>query len=117
MVLLQRGLQIKKKNILEKGNYPPVSVLPAISKFVERAIFDQLTDFHFRDRTISVKGGAMVFCFILNFFSDNTRVIIFIFFVTQSLTLGYDKNSETDFFFSPPKSEYFYQNLLKELNF
>jgi hypothetical protein len=35
----------KKKNILEKGNYRPVSVLPTISKFVERAIFDQLTDF------------------------------------------------------------------------
>jgi hypothetical protein len=33
----------KKKNILEKGNYRPVSVLPTISKFVERAIFDQLT--------------------------------------------------------------------------
>jgi hypothetical protein len=35
----------KKKNILEKGNYRPVSVLPTISTFVERAIFDQLTDF------------------------------------------------------------------------
>ena len=35
----------KKNNILEKGNYRPVSVLPTISKFVDRAIFDQLTDF------------------------------------------------------------------------
>jgi hypothetical protein len=35
----------KKKNILEKGNYRPVSILPTISKFVERAIFDQLADF------------------------------------------------------------------------
>jgi hypothetical protein len=35
----------KKNNILEKGNYRPVSVLPTISTFVERAIFDQLTDF------------------------------------------------------------------------
>jgi hypothetical protein len=35
----------KKKNILEKGNYHPVSVLPTISKFVEIAFFDQLTDF------------------------------------------------------------------------
>jgi hypothetical protein len=41
----QVRLLFKKKNILEKGNYPPVSVLPTISKFVERAIFDQLTDF------------------------------------------------------------------------
>jgi hypothetical protein len=35
----------KNNNILEKGNYLPVSVFPTISKFVERAIFDQLTDF------------------------------------------------------------------------
>jgi hypothetical protein len=35
----------KKNNTLEKGNYRPISVLPTISKFVERAIFDQLTDF------------------------------------------------------------------------
>ena len=31
--------------VLEKGNYRPVSVSPTISKFVERAIFDQLTNF------------------------------------------------------------------------
>jgi hypothetical protein len=29
-------------------------------------------------------GGVMVFCFVQNLFSDNTRVRIFIFFVAQS---------------------------------
>ena len=50
----------KKKNILEKGNYRPVSVLPTISKFVERAIFDQLTDFfnfHFHPSLSAFRKG------------------------------------------------------------
>jgi hypothetical protein len=47
-----------------------------------------------------------------------TRVRIFIFSVTQCTILFtefnirlYDKNSESDFFFSPPKSEYFFSNI------
>ena len=59
----------------------------------------------------------MVFCFVQNFFSENTRVRIFIFFVAQSaifflqnLTLGYmTKTLNHIFFFPPPKSEYFFQ--------
>jgi hypothetical protein len=50
----------KKNNILEKGNYRPVSVLPTISKFVERAIFDQLTDFfnfHFHPSLSAFRKG------------------------------------------------------------
>ena len=51
------------------------------------------------------------------FFSDNTRIRIFIFFVAQSANFFsrfnirlYDKNSESDYyFFPPPKSEYFFQ--------
>ena len=35
----------KKNNILDKSNYRPISVLPTISKFYERAIFDQLMEF------------------------------------------------------------------------
>ena len=35
----------KKNNSLDKSNYRPVSVLPTISKFDERAIFDQLMEF------------------------------------------------------------------------
>ena len=60
----------------------------------------------------------MVFCFVQNFFSDNTRVIIFLFFLSHKAQIFfpefnirlYDKNSESDYFFSPPpKSEYFFQ--------
>ena len=35
----------KKNSTLSKGNYRPVSVLPAISKFFERAVYIQITDF------------------------------------------------------------------------
>jgi hypothetical protein len=60
----------------------------------------------------------MVFCFVHNFFfSDNTRVRIFIFFCrakreffSQNLTLGYmTKTLNQIIFFPPPKSEYFFQ--------
>ena len=34
-----------KNDQLDKTNYRPVSVLPAISKFFERTIFDQLSSF------------------------------------------------------------------------
>jgi hypothetical protein len=50
-------------NILEKGNYRPVSVLPTISKFVERAIFDQLTDFfnfHFHPSLSVFRKGVSI---------------------------------------------------------
>ena len=68
----------------------------------------------FRDRPFNLKGGGG-FCFVQNFFSDNTRVRIFgffchamreIFFPEFNIRL-YDKNSELDFFFFlPTKSEY-----------
>ena len=45
----------------------------------------------------------------MNFFSDNTKVRIFIFLSEINIML-YDKNSESNFFFSPPKSEYFFQH-------
>jgi hypothetical protein len=35
----------KKSNALDKSNYRPVSILPVISKFFERAINDQLVFF------------------------------------------------------------------------
>jgi hypothetical protein len=58
----------------------------------------------------------MVFRFVQKFFSDNTKVRIFV-FVAQSTKFFpefnirlYDKNSESDYsFFPPPKSEYFFQ--------
>ena len=72
--------------------------------------------FQFRDRPFNLKGLWFFVSFRI-FFSDNTRVRIFIFFVTESATFFpefnirlYDKNSESDyFFFPPPKSEYFFQ--------
>jgi hypothetical protein len=38
----------------------------------------------FRDRPFNLKGGLWFFVSFRNFFSDNTRVRIFIFFVAQS---------------------------------
>ena len=50
--------------------------------------------------------GVMVICFVQNFFSNNTRIRIFIFFARQSAIFFpefnirlYDKNSESDYFF------------------
>ena len=54
-----------------------------------------------RDRPFNLQGGGYGFLFRSEFFfSDNTRVRIFIFF--QNLTSNY-------FFFPPPNSEYFFQ--------
>ena len=64
------------------------------------------------------RGGLWFFVSFRNFFSDNTRVRIFIFFLSREawifipeFNIGlYDKNSESHyFFFPPPKSEYFFQ--------
>ena len=60
------------------------------------------------------RGWGLCFFFVPIFFSDNTRVRLSflcrakreIFFPEFNIRL-YDKNSESDFFFSPPKSEYF----------
>ena len=62
-----------------------------------------------RDRPFNLKGGGVLgFCFVQNFFF-NTRVRILYFFVAQYIIRLYDKNCESDFFFPPPKSEYFFQ--------
>jgi hypothetical protein len=58
----------------------------------------------------------MVFCFVQKFvFRQNELEYLFflsgkalIFFQEFKIRL-YDKNSESDFFFPPPKSEYFFQ--------
>ena len=50
----------RRRIFKKKGNYRPVSVLPTISKFVERAIFDQLTDFfnfHFHPSLSAFRKG------------------------------------------------------------
>ena len=59
----------------------------------------------------------MAFCFVQNFFFGQHKSYNIYFFCRakreiffQNLTLDYDKNSESDyFFFPPPKSEYFFQ--------
>ena len=64
----------------------------------------------FRDRPFNLKGRLWFFVSFRNFFSDNTRVVIFIFFVPQNLTLDYmTKTLNQIFFFPPPKSEYIFQ--------
>jgi hypothetical protein len=73
----------------------------------------------FRGRPFNLQGGrVMVFCFVQKFFSDNTRVRIFIFFCGaepeiffQNLLLGYMTKTlnQIIIFFPPPKSEYFFQ--------
>ena len=59
---------------------------------------------HLRDRPFNLQGGGgggMVFCFVQNFFSDDTRLRIFIYFVARiffpefNIRL-YVKNSESD---------------------
>ena len=50
----------KKNNSLDKSNYRPISVLPTISKFYERAIFDQLMEFlnnHFSPLLSAFRSG------------------------------------------------------------
>jgi hypothetical protein len=54
-----------------------------------------------RDRPFNLKGGLWFFVTFRIFFSDNTRRV---------LTLDYMSKTESDyFFFPPPKSEYFFQ--------
>jgi hypothetical protein len=70
-----------------------------------------------RDRPFNLKGGLWFFVSFRIFFSDDTRVRIFIFiffcrakseFFFQKLTLGYmTKTLNQIIFFPPPKSEYF----------
>ena len=48
----------------------------------------------------------MVFCFVQNFFFGQHELE----YLFPKFTIRlYDKNSESDFFFPPPKSEYFFQ--------
>ena len=66
---------------------------------------------------LTCREGLWFFVSFRIFFSDNTRVRIFIFFVVRSANFFpefnirlYDKNSESDYYFFPPsKSESFFQ--------
>ena len=52
----------------------------------------------------------MVFCFVKKFFSDNMRVRIF--FCPEFNIRLYDKNSESDYFFSSTKIRIFFSATL-----
>ena len=75
-----------------------------------------------RDRPFNLKRGGGELWFFVSFrmfFSDITRVRIFIFFVAQSANFCpefnirlYDKNSESDFFFSSNKIRIFFSATL-----
>ena len=60
-----------------------------------------------RDRPFNLKRGLWFFVSFRNFFSDNTRVRIFTFFPEFKIRL-YDKNSESDYFFSSTKFRIFF---------
>ena len=71
---------------------------------------------YIRDRPFNLQGEAMVFFSFRNFFSDNTRVSIFSFFVAQSanfssqyITLGYMTKTLNQIFFSSTKIRIFFQ--------
>ena len=76
----------------------------------------------FRDRPFNLKGGGGGLWFFVsfrNFFSDNTRVKIFIFlshkaqiFFPEFNIRLYDKNSESIIFFSSPKIRIFFSATL-----
>ena len=57
---------------------------------------------HFRDRPFNLQGGGGY----VDFFRTQSAI----FFPEFNIRL-YDKNSESDYFFPPPKSEYFFSNI------
>ena len=69
---------------------------------------------------LTCKGGVMVFCFVQNFFLDNTRVRIFISFVAQfffhNLTLGYMTKTLNQIIFFSSTTNIGNQNIFLEIN-
>jgi hypothetical protein len=62
------------------------------------------------ERPFNLKGGVMVFCFVQNcFFGQHKSYNIYFFCRAEFNIRLYDKNSESDFYFPPPKSGYFFQ--------
>jgi hypothetical protein len=79
---------------------------PRASDFASYEQSDWPKHIFIRDRPFNLQGGLWFFVSFIIFFSDNTRVRIFIYFVAQSAkfffqnsTLGYMTNSESDYFF------------------
>ena len=64
-----------------------------------------------RDRPFNLQGGGGG---AMGFFSVNTSQNIYFccrIYIPEFNIRLYDKNSESDFFFPPPKSEYFFSNI------
>ena len=63
------------------------------------------------------RGGGYGFLFRSEYFFRTTKELEYFFFLSREAQIFfpefnirlYDKNSESDFFFPPPKSEYFFQ--------
>ena len=86
------------------------SMVPLKNKGGKLAIFSL-------ENNMDLKGwGLWFFVSFRIFFSDNTRIIILIFFcrakreyLFQNSTLGYMTKTLNQIFFPPPRSEYFFQ--------
>ena len=63
---------------------------------------------HFRDRPYNLQGGGGYGDFLRSEFFFRTQSAIF---SPEFYIRLYDKNSESDYFFPPPKSEYFFSNI------
>ena len=80
--------------------------MPKIIRVINISFAFSSRSWSVRDRPFNLQGGDMVFCFVQNFFSDNTRVRILFFlsrkarnFFSEFNIRLYDKNSESDYFF------------------
>jgi hypothetical protein len=63
----------KKNNALDKSNYRPVTILPVFSKFFERAIYEQLTEYfnnHFHPFLSAFRSGYGCITTLLKIIKD-----------------------------------------------
>ena len=63
-----------------------------------------------RDRPFNLQGGGYGFLFRSEILFRTTRELEYYFFPGFNNSL-YDTKTESDFFFPPPKSEYFFSNI------
>jgi hypothetical protein len=81
------------------------------------SLYDRDIQIYLRDRPFNLKGEVYDFLFRSEFFFRTTQELEYLFFLSREAQIVfleynirlYDKNSESDFFFPPPKSEYFVQ--------
>ena len=69
----------KKSNTLDKGNYTPVSILPMISKKIERSIETQLVEFfnsHFHNFLSAFRKGYGCQTTLLKIIEDWKKALV-----------------------------------------